>query len=103
MTVDRDYGSKYIDFQPAAKRCRLGLMPRKDLAKDVGVAADGAGFGAVVFRWRAETPDKVDALLAAAGAAGGHVALPAARISEGGYSGNFTDPDGFVWKVETGV
>ncbi|ONK16098.1 VOC family protein [Streptomyces sp. MP131-18] len=98
MTVDRDYGDKYIDFRPAPGTCRLGLMTRKALARDAGVGGDGAGFRAVALNRRAESREEADALLAAADSAGGHVVVAAAE-TEGGYSGYFTDPDGFLWQV----
>lgn len=99
MTVDRDYGNKYIDFRPTPGTCRFGLMPRKALANDAGVDEDGAGFRAAVLNRRAESREEVDALLAAAVSAGGQIAVAAGETEWGGYSGHFTDPDGFVWKV----
>lgn len=99
MTVDRDYGNSYIDFVPAAGACRLGLMPRRTLAKDAGVKEDGAGFRAVVFQRMAASREEVDALLTAAAAAGGQIAVPAGETVSGGYAGHFIDPDGFLWKV----
>ena len=44
------------------------------------------------------TAAEVDAVLAAAGAAGATVHA-AVRRDWGGYSGYFTDPDGFRWEV----
>lgn len=99
MIVDRDYGNKYVDFRPAPGTSRLGLMPRDALAKDVGVDEEGSGFGAVVLHRRAESPAEVDAVLAAAVSAGGHVTVPAEEADWGGYGGHFADPDGFLWKV----
>ena len=101
MTVDRDYGSKYVDFRLPAGSFRLGLMPRKALAKDAGVDDDGAGFRAVVLDRRAGSRAEVDALLAAAVAAGGRLAVAAAE-AEGGCAGYLADPDGFVWRVAAG-
>jgi len=99
MTVDRDYGDQYIDFAPAAGTCRFGLMKRGALAKDVGVDADGAGFPAMVLNRTPESRFEVDALLGRAEAAGGRITAPAAEQEWGGYSGGFTDLDGFHWKV----
>jgi uncharacterized glyoxalase superfamily protein PhnB len=42
-----------------------------------------------------------DAILSAATSAGGTVPVPAGETEWGGYSGHFTDPDGFLWKVAT--
>ncbi|GAB3652437.1 VOC family protein [Glycomyces tarimensis] len=99
MKTDRDYGSKFVDFALEPGACRLGLLPRDLLAKDAGVGEDGDGFRAVVLHRRAGSPEEVDALMAAAVAAGARTAVPAAGTDWGGYSGHFADPDGFLWKV----
>lgn len=44
------------------------------------------------------SPAEVDAVLVAAGAAGAKV-FAAVKRDWGGYSGYFTDPDGFRWEV----
>jgi uncharacterized protein len=46
----------------------------------------------------AGSAESVDAVLAAAVRAGGEIAKPARRASWSGYSGYFTDPDGFSGK-----
>ncbi|ABP54662.1 VOC family protein [Salinispora tropica] len=102
MVVDRDYGSKYIDFQPSPAGCRLGLMDGKVLAKDVGTKEDSADFRAAAFERMVPSPDEVDSLLSAVAAAGGRVVAPAAKSGSGVYAGYFTDPDGFLWKVTSG-
>ncbi|HSK96107.1 MAG TPA: VOC family protein [Euzebyales bacterium] len=99
MTVDRDYGSKFVDFRLTAGTCRLALMPRKALAKDAGVDDGGSGFRAAVLDCRVESRDEVEALLAAAVSAGGRIAVAAGETQWGDYAGHFTDPDGFLWKV----
>ncbi|MDA0645839.1 MULTISPECIES: VOC family protein [Nonomuraea] len=98
MSVDRDYGSKYIDFHPAAGAARLCLMEGGVLARDAGTAKDGDGFPSMVLTHRAESREEVDLLLSAAAAAGGRTTVAATRTTEG-YSGFFTDPDGFWWQV----
>ncbi|GGO72058.1 VOC family protein [Nonomuraea cavernae] len=101
MNVDRDYGDKFIDFTIADGACRLGLLPRKALAKDAGVDEHGDGFSALVLTHTAATCDDVDALLAAADSAGGRVTAPAAQTGQGDYAGHFTDPDGHHWRITT--
>lgn len=99
MSVDRDYGNQYLDFHHATGRFRLGLMTRKELAKEAKCNADGSGFHGVVFHRRAESRQEVGQILATAASAGGTITVAAAAESWGGYAGHFTDPDGFVWKV----
>lgn len=98
MTVDRDYGGKYVDFRPADGATRLCLMQRGALAKDAGVSPDGGGFPGMVLDHRAGSPAEVDALLAAAERGGGRVTAPAASTGHGA-AGHFADPDGFLWRV----
>ena len=45
----------------------------------------------------------VDDALAAAAAAGASVVKPAGEAPWGGYSGYFTDPDGYLWEVAWGA
>ncbi|MFF3441646.1 VOC family protein [Streptosporangium sp. NPDC002721] len=99
MTADRDYGSKYIDFHPAKAAARLCLMERGVLARDAGTTGEGDGFPSMVLTYRAESREEVDALLAAAVTAGGRITVTTAEAPGGGYSGHFTDPDGFRWRV----
>lgn len=46
-----------------------------------------------------ESPDEVDAALAAAVAAGATLLKKGLRTEWGGYHGMFADPDGHVWEV----
>lgn len=100
MTTDRDYGKKYIDFQPASERARLCFMERDVLAKDVGATPQSNGFSAMVLTHRASTPSEVDAIGEAAAESGGRTTV-AATQSERGYVTCFEDPDGYIWKVST--
>jgi uncharacterized glyoxalase superfamily protein PhnB len=43
--------------------------------------------------------DEVDAIVAAAGAAGATVTRPPSETFYGGYAGVFRDPDGHVWEI----
>lgn len=99
MSVEHDYGNKFIDFTVTAGSCRLGLLPRKGLAKDVGVAERGEGFGALALTHTAASPEEVDALLAAAAALGARTVAGAAGADRGDYAGYFTDPGGYHWRV----
>ncbi|UED84254.1 VOC family protein [Streptomyces profundus] len=98
MTVDRDYGNKYIDFRPTADAARLCLMGRAVLAKDAGTSHDGSGFPGLVLTHRAASRGDVETLLEAAATAGGRITAAAGETGHG-YSGCFADPDGFLWRV----
>jgi len=77
----------------------FGLYGRDALAKDAGVALEGAGFRAASLGINLESEDEVDQTLAEAAAAGGEITKPAEKIFWGGYSGYFKDPDGHLWEV----
>jgi uncharacterized protein len=77
----------------------LALFPRDELAKDANLAAEGRGFGGVSLAYNARTRAEVDSVLAEAEAAGAKLLKPAKLAVWGGYSGYFSDPDGFPWEV----
>lgn len=77
----------------------VALYPREELAKDAQVAAKGAGFNGISLAYNARNRAEVDAVLSEAVAAGATLAKPARDASWGGYSGYFSDPDGFLWEV----
>jgi uncharacterized protein len=77
----------------------LALWSRASLAEDAGIADTGARFGGMALAYNARSREEVDAVLAEAGAAGGHLLKPGADTFWGGYSGYFADPDGHPWEV----
>lgn len=102
MTVDRDYGNKYIDFTPTPGVSRLCLMERGVLARDVRVDKAGSGFSQMILHHRTDSRDQVDLLLVAAAASSGRVAAAATETADGSYTGSFADPDGNLWVVTYG-
>jgi len=77
----------------------LALYPRRELAKDANVSAQGDGFSGISLAYNARTRAEVDAVLQEAEAAGAKLVKPAQEAFWGGYSGYFSDPDGFLWEV----
>jgi predicted lactoylglutathione lyase len=77
----------------------VALYPRQELAKDANVAPDGDGFAGMTLAFNARTRQDVDSVLAEAKAAGAAILKPAQDVFWGGYSGYFSDPDGFLWEV----
>jgi predicted lactoylglutathione lyase len=76
----------------------FALWDRAKLAADSGVK-DGSGWGGVTLAYLVHSPDEVDAVLAAAQAAGAAVPRPGGKTVWGGYSGIFVDPEGHPWEV----
>jgi hypothetical protein len=77
----------------------LALYPRHELAKDANIAADGHGFRGISLAYNARSRAEVDSVLEDAEAAGAKLLKPAQEAFWGGYSGYFSDPDGFLWEV----
>ncbi|SDU72495.1 VOC family protein [Jiangella alkaliphila] len=79
----------------------LALYHWAAVAKDAGVPADGSGFRGFSLHYIADTREEVDTVFQAAEAAGATILKPATPAEWGGYSGTFSDPDGYLWKVAT--
>jgi catechol 2,3-dioxygenase-like lactoylglutathione lyase family enzyme len=77
----------------------LALYPRHELAKDATIGPEGQGFGGITLAYNTRNHDEVDSVLKEAQAAGATVVKPAREAFWGGYSGYFSDPDGFLWEV----
>jgi catechol 2,3-dioxygenase-like lactoylglutathione lyase family enzyme len=77
----------------------LGLFPRVDLARDANVDDVGTGFRGFTLAHNVSTKEEVDRVLLEAEKSGGKIAKKARDAEWGGYSGYFSDPDGFLWEV----
>jgi uncharacterized protein len=76
------------------------LWGREKLAADAGVEdAKADGFGGIALAQNVRSPGEVDAVLAAAAAAGATITKPAAETFYGGYAGYFADPGGHLWEI----
>ena len=76
----------------------FALWDRAKLAQDSAVE-DSGGWGGVTLAYNVGSPDEVDAVLAAAQAAGANVPRPGGKTPWGGYTGIFVDPEGHPWEV----
>lgn len=76
----------------------VALWGRGKLAEDSAVE-DAGGWGGVTLAHNVASPAEVDAVLAAAEAAGATIGRTGAATVWGGYSGVFVDPDGHPWEV----
>jgi catechol 2,3-dioxygenase-like lactoylglutathione lyase family enzyme len=77
----------------------LGLYDRQALAEDATVSAKGGGFPGFTLAHNVTSEAAVDAQLEQAVAAGAKLLKPGQKVFWGGYSGYFSDPDGFLWEV----
>jgi len=77
----------------------LALYPQDELAKDANIAPIGHGFNGFSLAYNARSRAEVDSVLQEAEAVGAKILKPAQEAFWGGYSGYFSDPDGFLWEV----
>ena len=99
-TIDKDYPG-FVSLSLGDGSSSLALYDREAAARDAGVSAEGSGFTGVSFHYIVSARETVDEVIAGAVAAGGAVVKEAAQVQWGGYSGYFSDPDGYLWKVAT--
>ena len=84
----------------------LALYPFDRLAEDVGEVFTGQKrpkFAGITLAHNVREKAQVDAVLKLAERAGGRIEKPAGDTFWGGYSGYFSDPDGYLWEVAWGA
>jgi uncharacterized protein len=94
-----------VIFFKTAGTC-LALYPFDKLAEDVGpvfVNQPHAKFHGITLAHNVRTRAEVDAVLRLAQSAGGVLEKPARDTFWGGYSGYFSDLDGYLWEVAWGA
>jgi uncharacterized protein len=83
----------------------LALYPYDELARDVAESfvVPRTRFSGITLAHNVRRREEVDAILKQAEAAGGKIEKPGQDTFWGGYSGYFSDPDGFLWEVAWGA
>ena len=77
----------------------LSLVPWDILTDDANVNNEGEGFDGFVLSHYVNSNDEVHKIISDAETAGAHVTKRATKKRDGGYSGYFSDMDGYVWEV----
>ena len=80
----------------------LSLWSIDEMVQECGPTAPVAGDqgrAPITLAHNVDSPTEVDDVLGAADRAGGAVLVAGRQRSWGGYSGYFTDPDGYRWEV----
>ena len=95
--IEQDY-PQFVNLKLGEGSSTLAIYEREAAAKDAGVPSEGSGFRGVSFHFIVPKKETVDAIMSKAKAAGGSVVKNAAA-ADWGYSGYFSDPDGYLWKV----
>ena len=99
--IERQQTNEFIVFYDL-DAMTLSLYPGENLAAEVEMLANGEGFRGFTLSHNVRTEEEVDELLSAAVFAGARLIKKPSRADWGGYSGYFSDPDGFLWEVATG-
>ena len=83
----------------------LALYPYDELAKDVSSSflVPRSKFPGVTLAHNVRERREVDEILDRAEQAGAAIEKPAQDTSWGGYSGYFSDPDGYLWEIACGA
>ena len=79
----------------------MALYPSDQLAEDVSpdFPAERSRFPGITLAHNTRAKEEVDRILQKAVEAGGKMEKPAQDVFWGGYSGYFSDPDGYLWEV----
>jgi uncharacterized protein len=96
--IDQDHPN-FVSFDLGDGSSSLALYEWEAAAKDAGVSPEGSGFRGISLHYIVPSSEAVDEVMGSAVAAGGNLVKEAASSEWGGYSGYFSDPDGYLWKV----
>lgn len=77
----------------------MSIYPKDKLAEDAQVPATGSGFGGITLAYNTKNKKEVDEVLETVKKLGAKIVKPAQEVFWGGYSGYFSDPDGYLWEV----
>lgn len=79
----------------------LTLYPLEKLAEDVSpeFPRERSVFPGITLAHVTKKKEDVDTILRQAEQAGGKIEKPAQDVFWGGYSGYFSDPDGYLWEI----
>lgn len=93
---DGDGAVAFFDMHGGLK---LGLWPRRCIAKDTGLPVDASSATEFTLAHNVASRAEVDAVMAQAARAGATIVTPARDTFWGGYAGCFQDPDRHLWEV----
>ncbi|KHF37751.1 VOC family protein [Halalkalibacter okhensis] len=83
---------------------KLALYPLIELAEDINQNEPPVinGFSGITLAYNAKSEVEVDEMIKKVSEAGGEIVKPPQRVFWGGYSGYFTDLDGYYWEIAYG-
>ena len=77
----------------------LSLYPIKKLAEDTGLSMDIPAIHNFTMSYNVSSEVEVDQVIAEANRIGAKIVKQPQKVFWGGYSGYFSDPDGYLWEV----
>ncbi len=77
----------------------FSIFPIDLLSKDVGVECAISHSQSIILEHNVESKSKVDEVVALGVKVGGKLVKTPQKAAWGGYSGYFSDPDGYLWAV----
>lgn len=95
---EADGGNDMIAFYKITGQF-FALYSKDALTKDIGMPVHKRSTGTITLATNYNSKEEVDRAFADALAAGAIVITKPKEVIWGGYSGNFTDPDGHLWEV----
>ena len=81
----------------------LSLYPHDELAADAKIQENRSSFRGFTLSYNVSHRWQVEEVLRFANKAGVKIIKPGQNASWGGYSGYFSDPDGFLWEIACGT
>jgi catechol 2,3-dioxygenase-like lactoylglutathione lyase family enzyme len=93
-----EYRSEQVAFF-SLEGCQLALFPKEALFREARIDDDEGGTPPISLVQKAESRAEVEAILEQAKAAGAVVTREPSETCYGGYSGYFSDPDGYLWEI----
>jgi uncharacterized protein len=80
---------------------KLALYPLDELSKDINKSDPpaGQGFSGITLAYNAKSEEEVNQIFETVEQVGGKIVKAPNRVFWGGYSGYFSDPDGYYWEV----
>jgi predicted lactoylglutathione lyase len=96
--VEADGGNEKIAFYKMNGQF-FSLYSRDGLCEDLGMPIHGRSTGNATMATNYDSREAVDAAFKTAIDAGAIVVTQPTEVFWGGYSGNYTDPDGHLWEI----
>lgn len=97
--VGKEFEFGAVAFFDLQNGLKLALWPKKSIANDTGISAEGSSEVNFTIGYNVKNQDEVDAIMDLAEKAGAKIIKKAVDTFYGGYAGYFQDPDGHTWEI----